>query len=70
SEEFNLEATKEDLNELSSLESVEKKIDELNKVSDKSLEELNNLLRFVQENTLDEVNQNSNEITQEDKINS
>ncbi|MGL4882197.1 MAG: hypothetical protein ACRC8K_14200, partial [Waterburya sp.] len=70
SEEFSLEAAKEDLDELSSLESVEQKIDELNKVSDKSLEELNNLLRFVQENTLDEVNQNSNEIHQEDKINS
>ena len=42
--------TEEELNEFSSLELVEKKLDMLNQISDESLEELKDLLDFVQEN--------------------
>ena len=44
----------EDLDELSSLNSVDEKLDELTKISDESLGELNDLLTSVQEDELEE----------------
>jgi len=42
------------LDELSSLNSVDEKLDELTKISDESLGELNDLLTSVQEDELEE----------------
>ncbi len=52
--DFQLEDAGEDLDELSSLDSVDQKLDELTKMSDESLGELNDLLDSVQENELEE----------------
>ena len=57
--------TEGELDEFSSLELVEKKLDMLNQISDESLEELKDLLDFVQENdSLMEENQKLDEIIQ------
>ncbi|MCC0177409.1 hypothetical protein I4641_10515, partial [Waterburya agarophytonicola K14] len=58
-----------ELNSDEALESVEKKIDSLNQISDESLEELNDLLSSVQKDGLEEESDELNEIYQENQIN-